>query len=752
MKKTTSSHNRARVLAVSLAAMFAVKSINAFAESEEPAPPPKAENKQDNKSDNKPAEKADAAKPKVETQKVDKIEVTGSAYDARQQDTATKIVVTSEEIKKYGDTQLADVLKRVPGVTVTGNNDIRMRGLGNGYTQILVDGERPPPGFSLENLSPTLVERIEIIRAATAEFSTQAVAGTINIVLKKKVNFTQRDLRIGWASGTGYKAPNMGFTFADSAGKLAYSVGGWINQSRTSFPYRGEESTFDARGVQTLLRLSQSESEGKSLFGGLYSRLVWTFGGGDSLTLQSNFFTGTYDNRYNYKSTFVIGAPTSFAIGNGTFDGNNTSISNNFNWIMKVGEAGKLDVKLNTSLNRRENDSAVKAFDLSGNQTQDRVNLSPTNESSLGFTGKYSTPIIEGHAFVSGWDGSVNTTKQTSDLRETAVNAAPIATVDEFRARVQRFAVFAQDEWNLTTDWSLYLGLRWEGVGTESSGNTFARATNRSSVYSPIVQTLWKFPDKSGRQLRFALTRTYKAPNTSNLIPRVFRTQINTPTSPDNGGNPNLKPELATGIDLAYEHFWSQGATMSLSVSARRLTDFNTRATVLIGDRWVNLPINNGNATTRSIEFDAKFPVQSVYKAAPPIDFRFNMARNFSKVDEVPGPNNRLDQQVPFNATVGFDYRVKGGEFVGGSSYTFRSVGEVRTSVTQTRYQTAKRDVEAYVLWKYTPKTQFRLTLANILRQDTVAANTFRDANGASVQSSVTPSALNVRANIELKF
>lgn len=736
-----------RVIALVYICTLAFASVCAHAQSEAPAVTSKTEKKSDEKPVEPPKEKDKKAPEKIET-----IEVKSSASDARQYDTATKIVVTSDEIKKYGDTQIADVLKRVPGVTVTGNNDIRMRGLGSGYTQILLDGERPPPGFTLENLSPALVERIEIIRAATAEFSTQAVAGTINIILKKKVNFTQRDLRLGWASGTGYKAPNMGFTFADSAGKLAYSIGGWLNRSTNSFPFQGEESTFDANGTQTLLRLSESRSTGKSLFGGLFSRLVWTLPGGDSLTLQSNAYTGDYSGSYTYKSTFLIGAPTSFAIGDGTYDGSNRSISNNLNWIMKLGEGAKLDMKLNTAFTENENDNTARAFDLSGRQTLDRINLSPSRENSFGFTGKYSTPIVEGHALVAGWDGSIGNRRQTSDLRETTVSAAPINSVETFRARVQRLAVFAQDEWNLTPDWSLYLGLRWEGVETESSGNTFATATNRSSVSSPIMQTLWKFPDKSGRQLRFALTRTYKAPNTSNLIPRVFRSQINSPTAPDSSGNPNLKPELATGIDIAYEHFWAQGATMSLSASARKLTDFNTRATILIGDRWTNLPMNLGSATTRSIEFDAKFPVQSVYKTAPPIDFRFNMARNFSKVDDVPGPNNRLDQQIPFNATLGFDYRVKGGQFVAGSSYTFKSAGEVRTSTTQSRYQTPKREVEAYVLWKYTPKTQFRLTLANILQQDAYSLNNFRDANGSSVQTSTTPSEISVRANLELKF
>jgi outer membrane receptor for ferrienterochelin and colicins len=92
-----------------------------------------------------------------------------SDYDPRRDDTASKTVLNAEEIRKYGDDNIYDVLKRAPGVTVTGKT-LRMRGLGAGYTQILVNGDRPPPGFNLDTLTPDQIERIEIIRAASAEF------------------------------------------------------------------------------------------------------------------------------------------------------------------------------------------------------------------------------------------------------------------------------------------------------------------------------------------------------------------------------------------------------------------------------------------------------------------------------------------------------------------------------------------------------------------------------------------------------
>ncbi len=60
-----------------------------------------------------------------------------------------------------------------------------------------------PPGFSIETLSPDQIERIEIYRSATAEFSTQAIAGTINIVLRKVVSLRRRELKLGASATNG---------------------------------------------------------------------------------------------------------------------------------------------------------------------------------------------------------------------------------------------------------------------------------------------------------------------------------------------------------------------------------------------------------------------------------------------------------------------------------------------------------------------------------------------------------------------
>jgi len=120
----------------------------------------------------------------------------GRTDDVRRQSTAAKLIFGREELDRNGDTSLGEVLKRLPGVTIGGRpgrgGDIRMRGMGSGYTQILINGERAPRGFSMDSLSPDQVERIEVIRGAVAEYSTQAIAGTINIVLREDYKQKER--------------------------------------------------------------------------------------------------------------------------------------------------------------------------------------------------------------------------------------------------------------------------------------------------------------------------------------------------------------------------------------------------------------------------------------------------------------------------------------------------------------------------------------------------------------------------------
>ena len=695
--------------------------------------------------------------------KIQKVEVKGSvdAYDARREDTASKIVLNHEEIVKYGDTNVLDVLKRLPGVTVSGaagrGGEIRMRGLGSGYTQVLINGERAPAGFSMDSLAPDAIERIEVMRAATAEFSTQSIAGTINIILKKAIKKAQREMKAGIGVGEGLFSPTYNLQLSDRKDLLSYSL--TVNGVHQGFK-RNTPTLEDGVGPdgKPLVRHSSFYEDG--VFDGINigPRLHWSFPNGDSLTSQSFINAGRFKRVSESVSVASVGVQSQYPFVEWDTVFENRFFRTDLNWVKKLAGSAKLDLKIGGVIGGLRNDSHRNGYASQGGlQTLDNYVKARGTDSALTSTAKISTPIGDGHALSMGWDAGYSGRDDLRIQREWRLDgpaASPVrkrADSDEhYNADITRVAVYWQDEWNVTPRWSVYMGLRWEGISTAVSGAGLVDTKTSTSVWSPLFQTLYKLPDTKGDQLRFALTRTYKAPNTQSLIPRRFTTANNNSTEPDFQGNPNLKPELALGLDASYEHYWGQGAMVSVSASLRRIDGYTRNRTAPTALGWITTPINDGVATSRGLEFEAKFPLKSVMAGSPAIDVRANLARNWSSVEAVRGPNNRLDQQTPFSATLGLDY--KSGQLTTGGSYSFRNGGAVKLSEEQSVYLSVRRDLELYGLWKFDPKSQLRVSLSNLLAQDYVSESTYIEPSGPVRRSTRSPGVAIMRVAIEMKF
>jgi outer membrane receptor protein involved in Fe transport len=297
----------------------------------------------------------------------------------------------------------------------------------------------------------------------------------------------------------------------------------------------------------------------------------------------------------------------------------------------------------------------------------------------------------------------------------------------------------------------MYLGARWETIRTDSAVTGKPDTSSRNHVLSPIAQTLYKFPDKSGRQLRLALTRTYKAPTVSQLTARRNEADLNTRFTADSSGNPDLAPELATGVDATYEHFWAPGAMFSATASTRHITDYiRTTLSQDSGGRWLYQPVNDGTADVHSLGVELKFPSKLVWPAWPALDLRASFNRNWSQVASVPGPDNRLDQQVPLTANFGIDY--KQGPYTTGASLALRSGGPVRISTEQSTRLQARRDLEAYLLYKVSPTVQLRFTAKNLLARDTESYSRYADSNGVSQNWGRSDNTRECALNLELKL
>jgi iron complex outermembrane receptor protein len=679
--------------------------------------------------------------------KIQQVTVSGARADdteARRLSTAAKMVFGREELERNGDTSVSEVLKRLPGVTIggapgRGGGGVRMRGMGNGYTQMLVNGERPPPGFSLESLSPDQVERIEVMRGPVAEHSTQAIAGTINIILRE--GYQQKDVQLRLADNIeqGRHGANVSLAAPGKAGKLSWMMTGSLMQNR---PHNESDTVnLSTRKDGTVEREQRIHDEGGGVFEGIFlsPRLAYKFANGDTLSFQPFLASNRSRNGADSLLDQPIGSVApEYAQQRSDSRSNSTFLRGFGNWLHR-GEAGaRLEVKFGFTGGRNDSDTARNTFDAGGNALRRYVDSDASRDSGVNLGGKYSRPLGQGHLFAAGWD------LEASKRRQDHVAAGDSAALFDdggasLAAQSRRVALFVQDEWDVTPQFSTYLGLRWEGIRVTSDGGDNGAGSdveNTSTVWSPVLHGVWRIPGHEKDQVRGSLTRSYKAPALNDLIAVPTISTYNDATRPDRTGNPHLKPELATGIDLAYEHYLSKSGLLSASGFVRNIEDLMRRQTVLNGARWVSTPVNIGKARTSGLELEAKFPLAALWPDAPLVDLRSNYSRFWSRVDGIPGPNNRLDQQPKQTANLGLDYRAKGLPLTLGGSLNWTPETLVQTTVNETALTGTKRQFDVYGLWKVNAMSQLRLSANNL---DARVYDTARSLDtGALVQSAAT--------------
>ena len=666
--------------------------------------------------------------------------------EARRESTASKIVIGREEIEKQGDATIADVLKRLPGVTMGGppgrGGPIRMRGLGNGYTQILLDGERVPPGFSIEQLTPEQIERIEILRAPTAETGTRAIAGTINLVLREGRRGVPDDLKLTASSEHGHTSSQANWVHNLKTEALSGSF--TLSAMDT---YRPDESTTVTESSSFADRVRDVSSLGRRRAVNANARLQWKGEEGRSLTLMPFVVYSEYDSHGRIAVRSAAGmSDLAQTQSNSRF----SMARLNGQWAQRLSADDRLELRFGVGQSnydyRMDQTGASQVNSDTGNpllrngfETQNFV------DHSSNLTGKWTRALDNGHQFVSGLEFE-------QVRRNEEGNAAAPDEGGNLQARTRRWALYSQDEFKINPQWSAYGGLRYESLLTEGTVNGVLK-NNESSVWTPLMHAVFK-PDPQKRdQIRMSLTRSYKTPSLYQLVARyVPSLGDNTWTQPDRTGNPDLKPELATGVDIAFERYLEQGGVLSANLFRRNISNLIRYTTTYNGSRYVSSPTNVGDAVTQGVELEAKFRLNQWIDGAWPIDVRSNVSFFHSQVKDVPGPNNRLDQQPSSTGNLGGDYRLRSLPLTVGGNFNWNPAYDTRRTENQWAYQGAKRVLDVYGLWRLSPSAGLRLTVSNLTPLDYVTGSTF--SSGGQTESARTTARnwQNVQLRLELKI
>jgi outer membrane receptor for ferrienterochelin and colicins len=694
-----------------------------------------------------PSQTAPAAGQKP--QELQKIEVTGKqdATTLRRESSATKIIITREDIEQYGDTNLGDVMRRLPGVTQGGRpgrgGPIQMRGMGGGFTQILINGERIAPGFSPEQISPDQVERIEILRAPTAETGARAIAGTINIILREPLRVTNNDIRGGVQVERGKVSPGISLTRNDTLGptgtyNLSINIG-QFDQLNSSVSQTTYLNTLTNAVELDHREASESRDKRESAF--VSGRLQWRLGPGEIFSIQpflvaNNIESNGRTTREQTGGTTQIPYATST-----THSETEVRVLRLMTMLnRRIDDATRYEIRGSAGLVTPKNQSVTNQFNASGVRTLVQTNDSDTRDESWNLTGKITRSWGDAkHSLVGGIElENVRRNETSTTLLNGVRQLADFGA--ESNVSTRRTAFYIQDEWDPSPQFGTYAGLRWEEIKTKSATASNPVA-NTSRVLTPLAQGVWRLAAPKRDQIRLALTQSYRAPTTQNLVARPSLNTLfpvpgaNTPASPDRAGNPNLKPEIANGIDLAYENYLKAGGVVSVNFFNRQIKDLIRNVTALESvtyasvPRYVSRPQNLGKARTSGIEFDAKFQLTELIEGAVPINFKVNASIFDSDVKQVRGPNNRIDEQPRATGNFGADYRFRGTPFTVGGNLGYTPAYSTQQTNDQFRKLSTKRVLEAYGLWSINSQTRLRLTLANIAPRDLDTTNVIELGN-----------------------
>ena len=491
---------------------------------------------------------ASAKRPAAPEGTMSEVVVTGtklSDTEERRYSTAAKMVFGREELDRYGDTSVGEVLKRLPGVTISGTpgrgGDIRMRGLGKGYTLILINGEPVPRGFSMDSLAPEQVDRIEIMRAPVAEHSARAIAGTINIVLREEFTRKGNEARpsLGWEEGR--FQPGVSLQHNDSNGMLNYNIS--ANVLHKDLPGESVTSTRASNistGAPVLLQTQQDSSRSVSDSAHLNARLNWRLEGGDTFSFQPFLMQSRGNSVGSTRLDQALGATPAPYAGAAWRTGTDSTMARGMgNLKLKLNDGARLELRFSGGQSSSDNKTTRFETDALGGLVHSALTDTGITDTSLSTSGKYSRPLGKQHQIAGGWELESGNRRESASNIQDGVN--PLAGYgDNIQARTQRIAAYVQDEWNVAPLWSVYGGLRGEEIRTLSE-SALGSTRNRSDVLSPLLHSVWRFTEESKDQIRLGLTRSYRSPTLANLVsvPTLSSNYpaagANTATSPDSG-------------------------------------------------------------------------------------------------------------------------------------------------------------------------------------------------------------------------
>ena len=618
-------------------------------------------------------------------------------------DEAQPVLVYDEEyFQRFEPLTAGDALKRVPSVTflsdVLESDGARLRGLDPGYTQILINGEKVPGSnadrsFFLDRIPAELVKQVEIVRSPSARRTGDAVAGTLNIVLRDAFTMDGGYVRAGALFfDDGEIKPSGGLYYGGKFGPGQILIGANVQgryNPKNKFSLRYSDSPennpnyatddFDNREDQTDVR------NGTDYAG----NISWGFDDGENRFELSGNYVRT--EREQIERSFEYNDPAAIT-GPVRVNANGTLLSDNFNPLYITQESWSLSLRAHKQWSAGKTKLRAGFASFSDDQDEfeheidfDRSTPRYTGDKTLfRVRDKEFSAQIE-HEFSLGDDlkfavgGFIQDKTRDTDISAVrnrfSVSNTTLAGYSQFSGNPANYATLfpatvstpgglnrieedRRDAYALIEGKSgpvkFELGLRLEGTNVRIDDKTVPPGTGLIDVdYSHLLPSAAVKVDLGQGRLTASAARTVRRPRFDYISPALLEAELG-----DNDllGNPFLRPETAWGGDLGYEHRIGRTGVVGVNLFYRKVDNLvDVVNTGVVGSEgagtFVYQPRNIGEGKVWGVEFDLSASLG--FLGLPNTGVFGNLGWIDSSVDDEFGPR-RFNGQSEYVYNFGF--------------------------------------------------------------------------------------------------
>ena len=680
---------------------------------------------------------------------VEDVIVTGQpAMRNRTDDVVPTLSYDLDYFQRFEPLTVGDALRRVPSVTflsdVLESDGARLRGLDPGYTKILIDGEEVPGSgvdrsFFVDRIPAELIERVEVVRSSSANRSGDAVAGTINIVLRDALSLDGGYIRLGALmfpdSEYGEFGGTYGAVWGGQVGEGRMLLGANVQDRRNpkdkySIRYDEPGGTIDNTEVQTDVRDGTDYAFNASyevpLAGGLLDLSgvfvrtdryqdedSFEYDGGvetnDNLVLiNDNDLDIRTDNlslRGRYERE-MLGGETSFKLGYATIDDQQYEFEAESEYLRDGTPFPDEDRFTLDTQTVDIQDEEWKAA------VEHKIDLSGDMELEFGVQANWKTR-----------DSLIT---ETPRIRFNVPNApAPRPAVPPFGASSPVTGGDATIEENRIDPYVMVSGnsgaLRWEaGLRYETTDVTITDRTvpaaqqvteNDYGEFLPSFSLRWRLNDTD--RVIFSAARTVRRPNFDRLSPALLEEEFG---DSDFVGNPDLQPEKAVGFDLGFERRLGRRGVVGINAFYRDITDLieetNTGVEGSAGPGTFIYTVDNvGDGKVYGLEFDLSTPLDFIGMDSTGVFLNYSWLD--SEITDFAG-ERRFNGQSDFVFSAGFtqDLPTWGAAF----GATYRKQGDAYDRVLAEEVRTSYgADLEVFLEKRIGENVVVRLTGSNLL-------------------------------------